>query len=336
MNPFAFMRRMSTRLHMAFGLAALAVGVILAAAYLQLIPDGEALTRAHRASLAETIAITVSSVLSDEQPEVLADTLAFISERNAALLSIGVRALDGNLLLDIHDHAANWNAAPGAASTESAVSVPVWRGGQQWGTVELRFTPMRADGWRGYLQDPSLLLSAFVFAACSLLFFFYLKRMLRALDPSRAVPQRVRAAYDTLAEGLVVLDHEGKIVLANKSTSLMLGVPELQLMGSSPSEFEWSQSDGMLVPATALPWQQSLADKLPQRDVHLNVSSATGTRYALRANSSPILDDAGGIQAIVVSFQDVTELEQRGVAPCRSPRSRPTPPTRPRASSWPT
>ena len=314
MNPFAFMRRISTRLHMAFGLAALAVGVILAAAYLQLIPDGEAMTRAHRASLAETIAITVSSVLSDEQPEVLADTLAFISERNAALLSIGVRALDGNLLLDIHDHAANWNAAPGAASTESAVSVPVWRGGQQWGTVELRFTPMRADGWRGYFQDPSLLLSAFVFAACSLLFFFYLKRMLRALDPSRAVPQRVRAAYDTLAEGLVVLDHEGKIVLANKSTSQMLGVPELQLMGSSPSEFEWSQSDGKLVSATALPWQQSLADKLPQRDVHLNVSNIDGTRYALRANSSPILDDAGGIQAIVVSFQDVTELEQRGVA----------------------
>ena len=314
MNPFAFMRRISTRLHMAFGLAALAVGVILAAAYLQLIPDGEAMTRAHRASLAETIAITVSSVLSDEQPEVLADTLAFISERNAALLSIGVRALDGNLLLDIHDHAANWTAAPGAPSTESAISVPVWRGGEQWGTVEMRFTPLRADGWRGYFQDPSLLLSAFVFAACSLLFFFYLKRMLRALDPSRAVPQRVRAAYDTLAEGLVVLDHEGKIVLANKSTSQMLGVPELQLMGSSPSEFEWSQSDGKLVSATALPWQQSLADKLPQRDVHLNVSNIDGTRYALRANSSPILDDAGGIQAIVVSFQDVTELEQRGVA----------------------
>ena len=37
-------------------------------------------------------------------------------------------------------------------------------------------------------------------------------------------------------------------------------------------------------------------------------------RYSLRANCSPIGDDAGGVQAVVVSFQDVTELEQRGAA----------------------
>ena len=299
---------------MALGLAALAVGVVLAATYLHLIPDGEALQRQHRASLAETIAITVSSVLDEEQAEALADTLAFIADRSPDLLSIGVRAATGQLLLDIRNHAASWTAAPGAPSTDSAISVPVWQQGQQWGTVELRFAPLRAQGWLGHLQDPSLKLSAFVFWLCAVFFFLYLRRMLRALDPSRAVPQRVRAAYDTLTEGLVVLDHQGNIVLANKSTSLMLGVPEAKLIGRSPSAFSWSQADGTALPKGELPWQSALADKQPKRDVHMNVSSSNGVQFALRANCSPILNDAGGIQAVVVSFQDVTELEQRGVA----------------------
>jgi len=314
MNPFAFMRRLSSRLHLAFGLSALTVGVLLLAAYLHVIPDGEALQRQNRAALSETIAITVSTVLDEQKPEPLADALAFISERNADLLSIGVRRVDGSLLLDIHDHAALWTALPNAPSTEAAISVPVWQAGAQWGTVELRFTPLRAEGWRGYLQDPSLKLSAFTFMICSILFYFYLRRMLRALDPSRAVPQRVRAAYDTLTEGLIVLDHQGSIVLANKSTSVMLGVPESKLVGGTPSRFSWSHGDGTVLTPDELPWQRTLSDKQPQRDVHMNVGSENGSRFALRANCSPILDDSGGIQAVVISFQDVTELEQRGVA----------------------
>ena len=314
MNPFALMQRLSTRVHLALGLGALAVGVTLLAGFLTLIPDGEAMTREHRAAVAETIAITTSSVMDTAAPETLADTLAFMAGRNKDLLSIGVRTLAGPLLVDIHDHEKNWTPLPGDKSTDAQITVPVWQGNAQWGTVELRFTPLRAPGWRGYLQDPTIRLSGFTFVVCGVLFFFYLKRMLRALDPSRAVPQRVRAAYDTLTEGLVVLDHDGTIVLANKSTGLMLGVPEQKLVGASPSAFAWSLGDDSAPGEGELPWQRSLLNRQAQRDVHLKVVSSDGRRYSLRANCSPILTDAGAIQALVVSFQDVTVLEQRGVA----------------------
>ncbi|MCB2039394.1 MAG: hypothetical protein KDH48_00640, partial [Rhodoferax sp.] len=156
MNPFAFMRRLSTRVHLALGLSAIAVGVLLLASYLHLIPDAEALTRQHRASLAETIAITTSSMLDSAEPDQLADTLAFLRGRNDGLLSLGVRAESGQLLVDIHDHAANWSAPAGGVSTDAQIIVPVWRDNAPWGTVELRFTPQRAPGWRGHLQDPSM------------------------------------------------------------------------------------------------------------------------------------------------------------------------------------
>ncbi len=306
--------RLSTRMHLALGLAALTVSVVLAATYLGLVPDAETATRQHRAALSETIAITISGLLDESQPQALQETLEFLRERNPGLLSIGVRSHGGSLLIDVNGHSSQWQAGNGLASTDSQIVVPVWQEGIEWGTVELRFTPLRLQGWRGQLQDPGLKLSGFVFVVCVLAFLLYLKRMLRELDPSRAVPQRVRAAYDTLTEGLVVIDRGGLIVLANKSTSLMLGVQEHKLIGRSPSEFGWRSSDGGVLERETLPWEVALVSKQAQRDMHLNVTSSTGVGYSLRANCSPILDERDGLQAVVVSFQDVTELEQRGVA----------------------
>ena len=297
--------RISTRMHLALGLAAITMGVVLTASYLDLVPDGEALARQHRAALSETVAITASTLLDETQPELLQETLAFIRRRNPDLLSIGVRSQAGALLMDVNGHAAQWTAQPGALSTESEITVPIWQADQEWGAIELRFQPLRSAGWRAWLEDPSLRLSAFVFCVCCLMFLVYLRRMLRELDPSRAVPQRVRAAYDTLTEGLLVLDGTGVIVLANRSASMLLGVDEQGLVGHSPSEFPWTTSDDSPLERAALPWELALTSKQAQRDMHLNVTSRSGTRYSLRANCSPILDDNNGLQALVISYQEI-------------------------------
>ena len=315
MKSLPLLRLLSTRTHLALGLAALTVGVILGAAYLGLVPDGETMTLRHRASLAETIAIAASGLIDESQPEALQQTLELLRSRNPELLSVGVRSQQGELLVDVHDHAAHWTPGPHAQSTATELVVPAWQAGEPWGNVELRFAPLRNPAWPSRLQEPSLLLAGFVFVVCCPLFSLYLRRMLRELDPSRAVPQRVRAAYDTLTEGLLVLDRQGLIVLANKSTSLMLGVDEQRLIGRSPSEFSWSDAAGAALAGEQLPWAVALASRQVQRDRHLQVASRDGTLYTLRANCSPIGGgDAGPLQALVVSFQDVTELERRGAA----------------------
>jgi PAS domain S-box-containing protein len=310
-RPLERMRRFSSRAYLAVGLAALSVGVLMAAAYLGLIPDAESLTMRHRAEFAETVAIAATAMLDDTRPEVLETTLDFMRRRKSDLRSIGVRALDGTLVADSGDHDAQPPVDASRTPAGTDFVVPLFKDGQSWGQVELHFAPLRATGW---LQNPELRLSLFAFAVSALLFHVYLSRMLRELDPSRAVPQRVRAAYDTLTEGMVVLDRDGAIVLANRSTSLLLGIDEEHLIGQSPSRFDWRGTDGAPVPAASLPWQIALATRLAQRDVHLRVSSEGGTRYSLRANCSPILDDRNGLQALVISFQDITELEERGAA----------------------
>jgi hypothetical protein len=140
---------MSARAHLALGLASLAVTVTLAASFLGLVPDGEQLTRQHRSVLAESTAVTVSALLDDTQPEGLAATLEFLSERTPGLLSVGVRAEDGSLLIDLKDHARQWTPGPHTVSTDAEMVVPVWQAGQPWGRVELRFAPLRDAGVRG-------------------------------------------------------------------------------------------------------------------------------------------------------------------------------------------
>ena len=308
------LRRLSSRVHLAFGLAALVVCMLLSATWLGLVPDVDALARAHRAALAETVALAASNVLDEDSPEPLQQTLAFVLERNPDLRSIGVRGADGRLLVDLRAHALHWSPGPHEQSTDTELAVPVYQAGTAWGEIELAFAPLRRPGWRGWLDDPGLRLAAFAFVSCTFLFAGYLRRMLKELDPARAVPQRVRTAYDTLTEGLLVLDRDGLVVLANRSTAAMLGVDEAALVAHAPSEFPWEHPGGGAIERAALPWEEALAQREPRRDVHLEVIAATGRRYSLRANCSPLLDERGRLQAVVVSFQDVTELEQRGAA----------------------
>ena len=50
-----------------------------------------------------------------------------------------------------------------------------------------------------------------------LLYYWYMRRVLEHLDPTKAIPDRVRKALDTLTEGVIVLDTSGRIVLANET-----------------------------------------------------------------------------------------------------------------------
>ena len=315
MNPLQLLRRLKTRIHLALGLAGLAVGLVFGAVYLGLVPDAENLTRQHRAALAETVALALSAQLDTVDPQALHDSLEVIVQRNTGLRSIGVRGDDGEIFVATDAHAEVWPGSAPVAISDRELTVPVWLTGEPWGQVELAFEPLRSlEGWKAHLQDPSLKLAGFVFIAGMFSFLLYLQRMLRELDPSRAVPARVRTAYDTLTEGLLVLDNGGRIVLANKSSSSLLGVDEARLVGRSPSEFGWRGAAGEALDAGTLPWRQAMAARRGSHDVALTVTRGDGVRFALRANCSPLLDDRGGLQALVISFQDVTELERRGDA----------------------
>ncbi len=305
----------SSRLYLALGLASLTVTLLLVAIYFGLVPDGEALTRQHRVELAQAVAVTSSGLLDEAAPEGLKSLLGVIQARTKHLQSIGVRGDGGALLIDVNDHASGWTHGPRSHSTDSEIVVPVWQGGQPWGAIEFRFEPLRsAAGWRAELQDPAIKLSAVMFVLGLFSYLLYLKRMLRHLDPSRTIPSRVRHALDSLTEGLLVLDRDGVIMLANRSLGDVLGVPADTLIGQSAANIAWTLPDGSMPQRSDLPWERALRETQIQRNAQLDVTGVSGHASTFRTNCTPILGPGGRQQGVLVSLQDVTELEQRGVA----------------------
>ena len=146
-----------------------------------------------------------------------------LSERNEDLLSLGLRREDGQPISATPGHIENWQDMEGKFSQDSQVRVPIYDGKSKWGVLELRFTAINQPGIIGALSNPAIQIMIFMGGGCFLIFYFYLGRVLSLLDPSKAVPARVRAALDTMAEGLLVLDQKEHIVLANLAFAKMLG-----------------------------------------------------------------------------------------------------------------
>ena len=100
------------------------------------------------------------------------------------------------------------------ASTDSQVVVPIYEGAERG--VRSNSPSSRCHltlVWAVYTSR--LVNDRFVSLTSFLVFYLYLGKMLKQLDPSQAIPDRVRTALDTMAEGLLVMDAKQNIVLAN-------------------------------------------------------------------------------------------------------------------------
>ena len=305
-------KRLSTRFYLAMGLSSLMVTLVLAASYLGLVPDQEALKRDQRASLAENLAVVGSLLLNEDDPSLLQQTLQMAAQREADLESIGVRRSDRSLLVHVGPH-DTWRLGNDDASNDAQIQVPLSHDGERWGQLELRFTPLRHEGWLGYLDDPTLRLTAFMGLCGIVVFALYLGRMLRHLDPSQAIPARVRSALDTLTEGLMVLDGKCQTVLANQSLADIIGVEPDALLGRPAASLPWTDRAGSPMDAQALPWLEALQTRETRRNVLMYLQNDRGQRYTFRVNCSPILA-ADKPQGVLISFQDVTELEEKEIA----------------------
>jgi PAS domain S-box-containing protein len=154
-------------------------------------------------------------------------------------------------------------------------------------------------------------MAIFLTLFCTGVFYLYLRRMLRHLDPSNAIPARVRTAFDTLAEGVLVLDPQGDIVLANKAFAHMVGQDADSLIGSSAAALPWTQRSEAAATGNLLPWVAALADgQLHSGDV-LMLLDGSGERRTFMINSSPIPGAGDKPAGVLVSLDDVTELEHK-------------------------
>jgi PAS domain S-box-containing protein len=289
--------RLSSKFYLALGLVSMMLSATLLALFLGLIPDAATAKRQGRAHLGEAVAANSSGYLTQGNPD---------------LRSAGVRAHDGRLLVQAGEHEGQWIASATGVSTDSQVIVPILGGEDIWGNVELRFEPITVPGWRGWLQDERLKLIGFLCLVAFPLFYFYMSRTLKHLDPSQAVPTRVRTALDTMVEGLLVLDLDGHIVLANQAFAGFVHKQPDKLVGREVGTFRWTDFEGQPMAAEDYPWTIALkSGELVRNALACLDEEKTGDRHYFIVNCSPILTGGGKHGGVLISLEDITRLQHK-------------------------
>nr|WP_283254291.1 PAS domain-containing sensor histidine kinase [Ramlibacter paludis] len=300
----------NTKTYISLGLASIVSTALLAASFLGLVPDRQSAVREGRVALAESVAASSAALLGGSDPARLEEVLRFIQKRNDDLLSIGLRTRDGRLVLAVGEHARNWVPVESGQVRDAQVQVSLHAGDQPWGQLEMRFAPLAPPGLAGILHMPIVILLMFCGALCVLAFYVYLSRVLRHLDPAQAIPSRVRSAFDSLTGGLVVVDQKRNVVLANETLTRLLGKTNEQMMGEPVASIPWLDAAGQPLRPEEFPWAAALAEGTVHRDRQLKLRDTAGRQRSFLVNCSPVLDAGGKAAGVLVSLEDVTQLEQ--------------------------
>jgi PAS domain S-box-containing protein len=258
------------------------------------------------------MAASSAAFLSSSDPGRLEDVLRFIVKRNEDLESVGLRTRDGRLVAAVGEHARQWVPVDSGHAPDGQVQVSLYAGEQPWGHLEMRFRPLGTPGLAGLVHTPLVLLLAFCGTLCLLAFYVYLSRVLRHLDPSQAIPSRVRSALDSLTEGLVVIDQGQNIVLANEALTRLVGSSNEKLIGRPVGTLAWLGEDGRPLAGTG-PWSEALASASVQRGLQLKMRDTGGHLRSFVVNCSPVLAGGGSASGVLISLEDITLLEESRV-----------------------
>jgi PAS domain S-box-containing protein len=114
-----------------------------------------------------------------------------------------------------------------------------------------------------------------------------------------------------MAEGLLVIDLKCHIVLANQAFSDVVGRDPGDLIGRNASVFGWRGPDGLRLAEDRFPWNAGLRDGVPRRNARVSMEDSRGKVRSFIVNCSPVLGAGGKPGGVLISFDDVTELQEK-------------------------
>ena len=312
------LKALTAKSRITIGLTGLILTIMVVVSSIGIGPNERRIMFSKRAALAESTAIACSIHLNKRQYRELETLLRGLVDRNEEVISAGVRQVNGKLYKDVGHHSDRW--LDERQTSETHVAVPLQVSKSQWGSVEILFHRIQAAGWKGWFADPWVRYFAMTGALVFFATYFFLGYVLKQLDPSKAVPKRVRTALNTLAEGLILTNREGKVLLANDSFAVWAGALADKLVGVDAGRFNWifdettdNQHHPELQGQKLLPWKSAIETERPQAGWLMKLTTAGGEELTLVANASPILGPEGEYRGVLTSFEDVTELEEHKV-----------------------
>ena len=295
---------------LAFALVCVGASLILGGHWLGLVPDGgEEVARA-RQTLSECIAVNAAAHVRKQQWLDLKSSLQTMVDRDENLLSVGLRSDSGALRVDAGHHAELWETIENKDAAIEAIKVPITLNRRGWGNVELCFHKPVAGAWGEFMAHPMIRLLAFFFVTGLVAYTVFVAKVLRLFNDTQVVPERVRQALDTLAEGLLVLDENGKIVLANHAFADTIGKKTEELANRLVDSLAWERPQKSN--DEDYPWTRAIHNREIQTERMLRFQMGNGEVRIFSVNAAPLGNDSRHKGALA-TFRDVTQIEEHRV-----------------------
>ena len=285
---FARLPSFNARFHIVFGLSSLMTTIVLLAMLLGFVPDREGAILDGRIALSEGLAASSTMLLRRGDLAGVQSSLEFIIERNVELDSIV-----------LHRNQGNSDALFGLALLDDAspISVPLFLGNREWGELRFFFGKYQPKNFLDRLRHLPFSLMMFIAFMSFPIFYLYLGKMLKELNPSTAVPGRVRSALDTIAESLIVIDRKGNLVLANAAFADLVGQPAEELIGVQATELSWIHDDEK---NPEYPWTQALDTGEATRHEMYGFRNSAGETRKFIVNCSPVNGAKGRVGGVLI------------------------------------
>jgi diguanylate cyclase (GGDEF)-like protein/PAS domain S-box-containing protein len=302
------LRRMGPAQRVSLGLCSIMLAALLALDLLfGVLPNHSELDRKLRERTSELVAMKAAGALGSASDQLLERVLQQSLARDPQLLSLAVRAVDGRVVAQSGDHASHWKLR--TESDPDHVRVPLFGGQQRWGDVELTFKSSAPQSAWEWLAEPRVFLVLVLGLSSFAFFSLYLRRVFHYLDPSAVIPERVRKAFDAFTEGVMVVDKNGRIVLANAAFRRWVERAGTELYGHVIQNMPWVRS-ALPGDPKDYPWIRAMDLGSPQKGEQIAFPQESGEPVRTVVNSAPIQDASGNVRGCIVTFDDVTEMER--------------------------
>ena len=289
------LQRQSRALTLAASLLLLMTCVLFTADLMGLRGDSSDEQRQSRKVIAESLAVQLTTLASLDDKPGLSHAVAQFVKRNPQVVAATLTTEEGRIDTSYGDATLDANGLSTAADTE--VLVPIFNRDEQWGEVRVLFGPL-AGRWQELRYFGFVLLAGFVAVA------LFLRRALVQLDPSSVVPERVNTAFNLFTEGVLILDDELRILLANEAAARLSDRSAQQLIGQRLDDWPWQRGNDQPTPwAMALNTGRNIADRPMQL--------MAGTLRDFMVSTALVEDNHGNLRGVMVTLDDLTEIERK-------------------------
>ncbi|MBT2989048.1 MAG: diguanylate cyclase [Candidatus Thiodiazotropha sp. (ex Ctena orbiculata)] len=271
-----------------------------------IVTDGDRRHDSNQMMFAADTASHLSSLPSLDNRSSVESLLNNVVNEAAGVISAAIYLNDG-----VHIEIGGHHSHPGEVVMDrpiyKEIKVPIEKDGLVVGTLELAF------GRQPDSEQYSIIEIA-IFILCTILlvlivYLFFNKRFARHFDTISIIPEKTRNAFNALSEGLIIVNEQEKIVLANDSFISNTGQNREEVIGRNIDKLHWKQREEGGVD-DILPWHFSLYNCERKTGVPVRLESNNKT-MTFSVNTAPIFDSLGAIRGVLATFDDLTDLEKQ-------------------------